>query len=111
MEGWVKLSFSVDDNGRARSIEVLDASPTQIFNRAAEKALRKWRFELLPGHDTQKVMAQTFDFSMHPSDVRPVSRQRRCNKTGSNICGMAFNQENVDYYGSQNNRREAANRK
>lgn len=110
VEGWVKLSFTVDALGRARDIMVVAASPRKMFDRAAEKALRKWRFEILEGHDTGVALAQTFDFSMHPSDVRPTSRQRRCNTTGSNICGMSYRQESVEYFGAQNNRTEAANR-
>ena len=110
VEGWVKLSFTVDKRGRAKDIKVLDGSPLQVFDRAAEKALRKWKFEILPGHNVDKSLVQTFDFSMHPSDVRPVSRNRRCNKTGSNICGMFYRQETVENYGPQSVRIEASNK-
>lgn len=110
VEGWVKLSFTVDKRGRAKDIKVLDGSPLQVFDRAAEKALRKWKFEILPGHNVDKSLVQTFDFSMYPSDVRPVSRNRRCNKTGSNICGMFYRQETVENYGPQSVRIEASNK-
>jgi len=110
IEGWVKLSFTVDKRGRAKDITVLEASPVQVFERAAEKALRKWKFEILTGHSVDKSLVQTFDFSMHPSDVRPISRNRRCNKTGSYICGMFYRQETVENYGSQSVRMEASNK-
>ena len=110
VEGWVKLSFKVDNKGRARDISVVDASPERMFNRAAEKALGKWRFEVLPGHDTSKSLAQTFDFAMHPSDARPATRQRRCTTTGSNICGMNYRQESVDNFPGKKVSLEAANR-
>jgi len=110
VEGWVKLSFTVDENGKAKGIRVVAASPIQIFDRVAEKALRKWKFEVLKGHDTGSLLAQTFEFSMHPSEARPATRERRCNKTGSNICGVAYRQENVEIYGAQKFRVEAANR-
>jgi protein TonB len=110
VEGWVKLSFTVDKRGRAKDITVVDASPVQVFDRAAEKALRKWKFEILPGHSVDKSLVQTFDFAMHPSDVRPISRNRRCNTTGSNICGMFYRQETVENYGPQSVRMEASNK-
>lgn len=110
VEGWVKLSFTVDKGGRAKDIKVVAASPLQIFDRAAKKALQKWQFETFQGHDADSQLAQTFEFSMHPSDVRSSSRKRRCNLTGSNICGAAFRQENVEIYGAKNIRMEASYR-
>jgi TonB family protein len=110
VEGWVKLSFTVDENGKAKGIRIVEASPIQIFDRVAEKALQKWKFEVLKGHDTGSLLSQTFEFSMRPSAVSPTTRERRCNTTGSNICGVAYRQENVEIYGSQKTRMEAANR-
>lgn len=111
VEGWVKLTFTVDKRGRAKAITVVDSSPEQVFDRAAEKALRKWKFEVLPGHNTDRPLVQTFDFSLHPSDDRQSSRNRRCNTTGSNICGMFYRQETVEKYGPQAVRMEASNKK
>lgn len=110
VEGWVKLSFTVDESGKAKAIRVVAASPAQIFDGVAEKALRKWKFKVLEGHDTGSLLLQAFEFSMNPSAARPTTRERRCNKTGSNICGVAYRQENVEIYGAQKIRMEAANR-
>jgi len=110
IEGWVKLSFRVDELGKAKDIDVIASSPIHIFDRAAERALRKWKFEVLKGHVAGSPLVQTFEFSMHPSDARPTTRQRRCNTTGSNICGFAYRQENVEIFGAQKIRTKAASR-
>jgi TonB family protein len=45
IEGWVVLQFVVDTKGRAKKAEVLDAYPKDIFNEAALKVLRSYRFK------------------------------------------------------------------
>ncbi|BDX04898.1 energy transducer TonB [Planctobacterium marinum] len=44
IEGWVVLSFSINETGGVEDIEVLDAEPKRIFNREATRALRKWKY-------------------------------------------------------------------
>lgn len=45
IEGWVELAFTVQPNGTVDEIEVRNASPTEIFDEAAIRAIRQWRFE------------------------------------------------------------------
>ncbi|HMB59753.1 MAG TPA: TonB family protein, partial [Xanthomonadales bacterium] len=40
VEGFVELAFSLDSQGKVTDIEVLDAMPTDTFERAATKALK-----------------------------------------------------------------------
>jgi len=44
-EGWVKLSFTINEIGGVEDIKVLEAKPKRIFNREAKRALRKWKYK------------------------------------------------------------------
>jgi TonB family protein len=45
IEGWVELAFTVTPNGTVEDIEVRNASPAEVFDQAAIRALRGWRFQ------------------------------------------------------------------
>jgi TonB family protein len=45
IEGWVELAFTVQPNGTVDDVEVRNASPAEIFDDAATRAIRQWRFE------------------------------------------------------------------
>ena len=45
VEGWVELAFTVQPNGSVDDVEVRNASPAEIFDEAAVRAIRQWRFE------------------------------------------------------------------
>lgn len=45
IEGWVKLSFSIDQLGAVTDVAVLESNPARIFNRAATAALKKWKYK------------------------------------------------------------------
>lgn len=44
VEGWVRLSFTINETGGVEDITVLDAEPKRTFNREATRALRKWKY-------------------------------------------------------------------
>jgi len=44
-EGWVHLQLTIDAEGLVEDARVLDASPKGVFETAALKAVRRWRFE------------------------------------------------------------------
>ncbi|WP_408011892.1 energy transducer TonB [Saccharobesus litoralis] len=44
-EGWAKLNFAIDPNGRVKHIEIVDHSGTASFAHSAREAVRKWRFD------------------------------------------------------------------
>ncbi|HET6563816.1 MAG TPA: M56 family metallopeptidase, partial [Xanthomonadales bacterium] len=62
IEGFVKLEFSLDDKGRVTDVEVLDAMPEGVFEKAASKAISGWTFEAMesPGMRYRQV----FDFEL-----------------------------------------------
>jgi len=43
--GEVRVRFSVDADGKVKSAEVVNASPADVFDRAALDAVRRWRFK------------------------------------------------------------------
>jgi TonB family protein len=45
VEGWVELAFTVQTNGTVDQVEVRNASPADVFDDAAVRAVRQWRFE------------------------------------------------------------------
>jgi TonB family protein len=45
IEGWVELAFTVQTNGSVDAVEVRNASPAEVFDDAAMRAVRQWRFE------------------------------------------------------------------
>jgi TonB family protein len=45
MSGWVELRFRVTTNGQTDNIEVVAAEPDNLFEKAAIKAVSKWRFK------------------------------------------------------------------
>jgi len=45
MSGWVELKFRVTTNGRTDDIKVLASEPDNLFDKAAIKAISKWRFK------------------------------------------------------------------
>ena len=44
--GWAVVHYSVDENGRATDIQVIDSEPSQVFDRAARRAISQSRFEV-----------------------------------------------------------------
>jgi protein TonB len=43
-EGWVRLSFTINEVGGVEDVKVIDAEPKRIFDRNARRALRKWKY-------------------------------------------------------------------
>ena len=67
IEGWVKLSFSIDASGAVVDVQVLDSEPKRIFDREAIKALKAWKYQPLIREGkalAQQGMQVQLDFSL-----------------------------------------------
>ncbi|NQZ22581.1 MAG: energy transducer TonB [Colwellia sp.] len=45
IQGWVKLAFDINEIGKVVNITITDSKPKRIFDKAARKALRKWKYQ------------------------------------------------------------------
>lgn len=55
-EGWVRLSFTINEVGGVDDVEVIDADPKRVFDREAKRALSKWKYK--PKIEDGKPMKQ-----------------------------------------------------
>ena len=44
-EGWVILSFTINEIGGVEDVKVIDAKPKRVFDKEAKRALRKWKYK------------------------------------------------------------------
>lgn len=45
IEGWVELRFSIDQSGAVQNVTVVNSEPKRIFDRAAKRALQRWKYQ------------------------------------------------------------------
>lgn len=66
IEGWVTVSYKIDDKGRVSEVQIVDAQPRKVFDYAVRKAVRNWRFEpmIIDGQATPRRMTQTIQFTL-----------------------------------------------
>ena len=57
VEGWVELRFSIDTAGQVQDVQVVNAEPRRIFDKAAVQALKRWKYR--PKVVDGKAIAQT----------------------------------------------------
>ncbi|CAK1936415.1 MULTISPECIES: energy transducer TonB [Vibrio] len=62
-EGFVTLSFTIDETGRPTDIQVTDANPRRMFEREAIRAMKKYKYQpkVVDGKATPQF-GQTFTF-------------------------------------------------
>ena len=45
IEGWVKMEFTINKAGTVSDPKVLESKPRRVFDRAARRAILKWKFK------------------------------------------------------------------
>lgn len=59
IEGWVELRFTINEVGGVEDVNVINANPKRVFDRAAKKALKKWKYKPnIDGGRPQKQLNQ-----------------------------------------------------
>lgn len=67
IEGWVLLSFNINEIGAVTNVQVIDSKPKRTFDSAARKALKKWKYraKVVNGKAiTQENLTVQLDFTM-----------------------------------------------
>lgn len=67
IEGWVKVEFTIDEQGGVEDIRVVESSPPQIFDQAAIRAISRWEFKprIVDGKAVRRRAVQTLEFRLN----------------------------------------------
>ena len=65
-EGWVEVKFTVLEDGTVTAAKVTKAEPRRIFNRAALRAIQKWKFspKMVDGKPVKQSATQVIEFKL-----------------------------------------------
>ncbi len=65
-EGWVKVEFTVTELGTVTDVKILDSKPRRLFDRAAKRAILKWKFKprVVDGKPVPRRAVQTIEFKL-----------------------------------------------
>jgi len=56
IDGWVTLSFTIDELGGVTDVNIMEAAPENLFEDVAKKALKKWKYK--PRLENGKAVSQ-----------------------------------------------------
>jgi protein TonB len=67
IEGWVKVKFVILEDGSVDSPTVIEAEPNRLFNRAAIRAILRWKFKprIVDGQAVRREAEQIIEFSLN----------------------------------------------
>ena len=86
-KGYVEVAFAINAEGRPTEIEIVDSRPRRVFDRAALRAIKQWRFDTasVAAADVDRI-SQRFDFNLSAGEGS-FSGVRECQPlTGTRIC-------------------------
>jgi len=66
IQGWVKIEFTITTEGLVKDPVVVQSMPNNIFNSAALKAIKRWKFKphIIAGEAYEQRAAQTLEFKL-----------------------------------------------
>lgn len=67
IEGWVRVSFVVTATGEVEDVVLLESDPEGIFDRAAQRAVSKWKFKprIVDGKPVAARAEQVVEFRLN----------------------------------------------
>lgn len=63
--GHVSMELEINEEGYVTDVEVVDAEPEEVFDKAAYRAVRQWRF---PEQDEPVIAEQTIRFELEEDE-------------------------------------------
>jgi len=66
IEGWVKVEFTITEQGTVKDAVVVESQPADVFNRAALRAISKWKFKpkVIDGVAFEQRAVQVLQFKL-----------------------------------------------
>lgn len=66
IEGWIKIRFMVDEQGKVDHISILAAKPEGVFEQAVQRSVSHWRFKpgKINGTVVKTMVEQTISFKL-----------------------------------------------
>ncbi|WP_404358786.1 energy transducer TonB [Methylotuvimicrobium sp. KM1] len=66
IEGWVKVEFTITKTGEVSDAVVVESHPSNIFNREALAAVKRWKFKakVVDGQAYEQRAQQTLEFKL-----------------------------------------------
>jgi protein TonB len=67
IEGWVRVEFTIDEQGGVEDIRVVESSPPRIFDQAATHAIARWEFKprIVDGKAVKQRAVQVLEFRLN----------------------------------------------
>lgn len=66
IEGWVRVEFTIREDGSVSNPRVIDSEPRRMFDRQALRAIQRWRFRprIVDGRPVERTATQTIEFNL-----------------------------------------------
>ncbi len=66
IEGWVKVEFTITKTGTVKDAVVIEAQPSNVFNRSALQAIKRWKFKakIIGGEAFEQRAIQVLQFTL-----------------------------------------------
>lgn len=64
--GWAEVAFTVDAAGKTRDVRIVGAEPPGLFEDAAVRAVRRWRFEPASGEAPDALVSSVIRLRFDP---------------------------------------------